>query len=92
MRIIKQGTAREWWVDKVGTCSYCRSEIQVEMGDKVRETSDRDGLMASFDCPSCNHAVWVYPASASAEARVEKWKGRARQHGCNVEEGDHECG
>lgn len=23
---------------------------------------------------------------------VESWKKRAAQHGCNVEEGDHECG
>ena len=31
-------------------------------------------------------------AIARLTAEVEMWKKRAAQHGCNVEEGDHECG
>jgi hypothetical protein len=29
---------------------------------------------------------------AEREVYAEEWKRRAEQHGCNVEEGDHECG
>jgi hypothetical protein len=92
MKILKRGNNGEWWVGKIGACKTCHTEVQIEQGDKVGRTFDRDGDLASVECPNCKAAIWVYPASKSADVRIETWKGRARQHGCNVEEGDHECG
>jgi hypothetical protein len=89
MKIIKQGNKHQWWVGKVGTCNYCDTQVEIEETDKLSPQQDRDGVMASVDCPTCKQKIWVYPNSSK---RIETWKSRAAQHGCNVEEGDHECG
>lgn len=54
-------------------------------------------IVLDGDKPVC--AVINYEAYLKLQAELatfsstsESWKRRAAQHGCNVEEGDHECG
>lgn len=60
MKILKEGKIPEppkpWWVGQKHKCSNCGTEIEFELGDRVRESADRDmrgKRWLVFDCPFC---------------------------------------
>lgn len=90
MKILRQSKRRVWWEGKVGTCKSCKTEVQLEAGDDVRGSAD--GVSALVSCPNCIDDIVVGPDSPGALEHECEWKERARKHGCDVENGDPDCG
>jgi hypothetical protein len=63
MKIIRSGMQREWWVGRKIVCQQCNCEFQLEEGDKVTVTGDRDhecSINATVNCPTCNREASVH--------------------------------
>lgn len=60
MKILKEGKIPDpelpWWVGKKHKCTHCRSEIEFELRDLVRESAAKDmrgKRWLAFNCPFC---------------------------------------
>lgn len=92
MKILKEGKRQLWWIGKLGTCKHCKTQVQLEAGDKVKDTFGSNAAVISVECPTCKSEIHFNPNSPDAEDHDCIWKERARRHGCDVENGDPDCG
>lgn len=67
MKILKEGAVPQpvtpWWHNQTVTCHHCRTEFQLEAGDKVglgAEKRPNGKQWAVFDCPKCSTNITIY--------------------------------
>lgn len=62
MRIIQQGTKKPLVFR--GTCHKCGCVFEEDAPNLTVQQDQREGMMASVQCPQCHEKAWMYPAKA----------------------------